>query len=124
MGQQLPESRWHEGFSEADPEYMIIAHQESICLRTFRGIATFDGDRGAGREGVTIELKDDSATQPVRIRRTRTNRKGEFKIRGLKDGRYIMKVILDGFQSIYRPVEISSKCSAKQDLNIELQLDL
>lgn len=112
-----------EGFTRADPEHMLIYRHKTACLRSFRGFVFFPGELQGegGRKGVLIEIKPDR-TGPVTLWRTESGRKGAFRIRGLKEGDYIMKVTLDGFQSIFQRIRVSRNCPREEKLRIKLEL--
>ena len=105
---------------------MVIYEPDQVCLKRLRGSVQVPAEKTEvpGRAGVLIEVKPDRATGPLRIWKTTSKRKGKFRITGLNNGDYIMKVTLDGFQSVYQRVRISAECPSDEDLTIDLKLGL
>jgi hypothetical protein len=75
--QALPESRWPEGFTKANPEHMVIYETDPVCLKRLRGSVQVPAEKTEvpGRAGVLIEVKPDRATGPLRIWQTTSKRK-------------------------------------------------
>ncbi len=126
QSQALPESRWPEGFTKANPEHMVIYETDLVCLKRLRGRVQVPEEKTEvpGRAGVLIEVKRDMVDKPFRVWRAVTKSRGKFRIRGLDQGDYIMKVTLDGFQSVYRRLRVSSECPPDEELTIDLKLGL
>jgi hypothetical protein len=55
-----------------------------------------------------------------RMRRVRTNEKGEFAIRSIPAGTYRFKTTLNGFQSAMGTIVVSKKGSAGSTIRIEM----
>ncbi|MBI1355528.1 MAG: hypothetical protein GC160_14385 [Acidobacteria bacterium] len=126
QGQALPQARWPEGFTKASPEHMVTYEANLVCQKRLLGRVHVleEKTEAPGRAGVLIEVKRDRADEPLRIWRTVSKSGGKFGIRGLEPSDYVMKVMLDGFQSHYQAVRISPECRSDRELVVDLRLGL
>lgn len=128
--QGLDRSRWAEGFTVANPDWMARYMGDDQCARRVRGYV-FDsvGERDDEIEVarvpcVVVELKRDSNENPIRLWKATTNSAGEFRIRNVPKGMYILKTSKDGFSPLYGRIRVSADCPKKKRLRLGIKLDL
>ena len=73
---------------------------------------------GAEMDRVVVEIRDETG----RIRGTRTNRKGTFKLSGVPKGTYKFKVTMNGFQSVVGNIVVSKKANESDQMKIVMKL--
>jgi hypothetical protein len=106
--QERFETGWLKGFTKSPTEHIIDQPDKPFTLSSVRGVVL--DPSGSGMDGVVVEIRDEAG----RIRGTKTNRKGTFKLGGVPKGTYKFKVTMDGFRSIVGDIVVSKK-STKGD---------
>lgn len=106
-----------KGFAEAHPEHIIVELREPIVVRDVRGEMS-DRD-GNPEKGAIFEIRLQSSSQ---IRRAKTDKKGQFRIRHAPAGTYDFKATLDGFQSVVGTVIVSATADPKAKIKLTLNL--
>jgi hypothetical protein len=87
-----------------------------FTLRAVRGVVL--DESGAEMDGVVVEIRDEAG----RIRGTKTNRKGTFKLSGVPKGTYKFKVTMNGFQSVVGNLIISKKANKTDQMKIAMKV--
>ena len=95
------------GFTESPTEHEITVLNEPLQLAGVKGIIRADDGYESPLSGVLFEVRG-PGTERI-IRSAITDRKGRFKIKGLKDGQYAFKATLNGFQSVVGIIVLSRK---------------
>ena len=73
---------------------------------------------GAEMEGVVVEIRDETG----RVRGSKTNHKGTFKLDGVSKGRYKFKVTMNGFQSVVGDVVVTKKSNKADKMKIVMKV--
>ena len=114
--QERFETGWLKGFTESPTEHIIDEPDKPFTLRAVRGVV-LDAS-GAEMDGVVVEIRDEAG----RIRGTKTNRKGTFKLSGVPKGTYKFKVTMNGFQSVVGDIIISKKANKTDQMKIAMKV--
>jgi len=69
---------------------------------------------GAEMDGVVVEIRDEAG----RVRGTKTNRKGLFRLGGVRKSTYKFKVTMNGFKSVVGDVVVSKKANKTDEMKI------
>jgi hypothetical protein len=65
-----------------------------------------------------VEIRNSSGT----IKATKTDSQGRFKFRGLREGTYMLKTTLSGFQSVVGTVLLQKNAKKSEEIKIEMPL--
>jgi hypothetical protein len=95
---------------------LIDEPDKPFTLRAVRGVV-LDAS-GAEMDGVVVEIRDEAG----RIRGTKTNSKGTFKLSGVSKGTYKFKVTMNGFQSVVGNIIISKKANKTDQMKIAMKV--
>jgi len=68
----------------------------------------------AAADGVVVEIRDEAG----RVRGTKTNRKGLFRLGGVRKSTYKFKVTMNGFKSVVGDVVVSKKANKTDEMKI------
>jgi hypothetical protein len=113
--QERFETGWLKGFTKSPTEHIIDDPSKPFTLRGVRGIVL--DPSGAEMDGVVVEIRDEAG----RIRGTKTNRKGAFKLGGVPKGTYKFKLTMNGFQSVVGDIVVSKKANKSDALKIVMK---
>jgi Carboxypeptidase regulatory-like domain len=114
--QERFETGWLKGFTESPTEHIIDELDKPFTLRAVRGVV-LDAS-GAEMDGVVVEIRDEAG----RIRGTKTNRNGTFKLSGVPKGTYKFKVTMNGFQSVVGNLIISKMANKTDQMKIAMKV--
>jgi len=114
--QERFETGWLKGFTKSPTEHIIDEPDKPFTARTVRGVVL--DPSGAEMDGVVVEIRDEAG----RIRGTKTNRKGTFKLGGVPKGTYKFKVTMNGFQSVVGNIVVSKKANKTDQVKIVMKL--
>jgi hypothetical protein len=67
---------------------------------------------------VVVEIRDEAG----RIRGSKTDRKGTFKLSGVPKGEYKFKVTMNGFRSVVGNVVVSKKANKNDQMKMVMKL--
>ena len=115
--QERFETGWLKGFSKSPTEHIIDEPDKPFTVRAVTGVVL--DSSGAEMEGVVVEIRDETG----RIRGTRTNRKGTFKLDGVSKGTYKFKMTMNGFRgSVVGDVVVSIKANRADQMKIVMNV--
>ena len=114
--QERFETGWLKGFTKSPTEHIIDEPDKPFTVRDLRGVVL--DPSGAEMERVVVEIRDETG----RIRGTKTNGKGTFKLRGVPKGTYKFKVTMNGFQSVVGDIIISKKANKTDPMKIVMKI--
>ena len=97
-------------------EHIIDEREQPFVVRSINGFVL--DPSGAVMEDVIVEIRD----QQGRVRGAITNSRGRFKLTGVPQGRYKLKVTRDGFQSIVSDVVLSNDAPRKNKLALTMRI--
>lgn len=107
-----------KGFTKSETEHIMQEYEGIPEMRSVRGRIIEDSS-GVGIPEAIFEIRSENPDD--RVRGTKTNSKGEFRIRSVREGVYVFKVTKDGFQSVFGKLKIASKAQPGNVLKIELR---
>jgi hypothetical protein len=114
--QERFETGWLKGFTKSPTEHIIDERDKAFTVRAVTGVVL--DPSGAEMDGVIVEIRDDAG----RIRGTKTNRRGTFKIRGVPKGAYKFKLTMNGFQSVVGNIVLSKRANKADKLKIVMKV--
>ena len=114
--QERFETGWLKGFSKSPTEHIIEEPDKPFTVRAVTGFML--DSSGAEMEGVVVEIRDETG----RIRGTKTDCKGTFKLDGVSKGTYKFKMTMNGFQSVVGDVVVSSKANRADQMKIVMRV--
>src|SRR5215472_10162087 len=92
--QERFETGWLKGFTKSPTEHIIDQPDKPFTVRAVSGVIL--DPSGAEMDGAVVEIRDETG----RVRGTKTNGKGRFKLGRIPSGTYKFKVTMNGFQSV------------------------
>lgn len=107
-----------KGFSKSETEHIMQEYEGTPDMRSVRG-RIIEASSGVGIPEAIFEIRSENPADQVRG--TKTNSRGEFRLRSIREGVYIFKVTKNGFQSVFGKLRISSKAQSGNVLKIELR---
>jgi hypothetical protein len=116
LAQERFETGWLKGFTKSPTEHIIDEPDKPFTLRAVMGVVL--DPSGAEMDGVVVEIRDEAG----RIRGTKTDRKGTFKLSGVSKGTYKFKVTMNGFQSVVGNIVVSKKTNKSDQMKIVMKL--
>ena len=114
--QERFEEGWLKGFTKSPTEHIVDEPDKPFTVHAVRGVVL--DPSGAAMAGVVLEIRDGAG----RIRGTKTNRKGTFKIGGPPKGTYKFKLTMNGFQSVVGNVVVSKKVNKADQMKIVMKV--
>jgi hypothetical protein len=114
--QERFETGWLKGFTKSPTEHIIDEADKPFTVRDVRGVVL--DPSGAEMKGVVVEVRDETG----RVRGTKTNAKGTFKLGGVPKGNYKFKVTMNGFQSVVGDIIISKKANKTDQMKIVMKI--
>jgi len=114
--QERFETGWLKGFTKSLTENIIDEPDKPFTVRAVRGVAL--DPSGAEMDGVVVEIRDETG----RIRGTKTNPKGTFKLGRVPNGKYKFKVTMNGFRSLVGDAIVSQKANKADQMKIVMKL--
>jgi hypothetical protein len=119
LAQDRFESGRLKGFTKSPTEHIIAEIDDLFEVRSVHGTVVFKGKDDPLR-GVVFEIRGPGGVE--RIRATRTDSNGRFKIRRVPEGTYTFKATLDGFQSVVGTLVVSKKADRQKTIKIEMPI--
>ena len=116
LAQERFETGWLKGFTKSPTEHIIVEPDKPFTVRAVRGVVL--DPSGAEMEGVVVEIRDDAG----RIRGTKTDRKGTFKLGRVPKGMYKFKVTMKGFQSVVGNIVVTKKTNKTDQMKIVMKV--
>jgi hypothetical protein len=114
--QERSETGLLKGFTKSPTEHIIDEPDLPFTLRTVRGVVL--DPVGTEMDGVVVEIRDEAG----RIRGTKTDHKGTFKLSGVPQGIYKFKVTMNGFRSVVGNIVVTKKASNNDQMKIVMKL--
>jgi hypothetical protein len=114
--QERFETGWLKGFTKSPTEHILDEPDKPFTVREVRGVVL--DPSGAEMEGVVVEIRDETG----RIRGTKTNGKGTFRLPGVPKGTYKFKATMNGFQSVVGDIIISNKANESDPMKIVMKV--
>jgi hypothetical protein len=116
--QERFETGWLKGFTISPTEHIIDEPDKPFAVRAVRGVVL--DPSGAEMDRVVVEIRD----QAGRIRGTKTNHKGAFKLGGVSEGTYKFKVTMTGFRSVVGDIVVSKKANKPDQMKIVMKVSV
>jgi hypothetical protein len=110
------ESGKYKGFTKYSA-LAIVELREPFIVREAKGIIQYPNGNGF-LPNVLVEIRNSSGT----IKATKTDSQGRFKFRGLREGTYMLKTTLSGFQSVVGTVLLQKNAKKSEEIKIEMPL--
>lgn len=107
-----------KGFTKSETEHIMQEYEGTPEMRSVRG-RIIEASSGVGIPEAIFEIRSENPDD--RVRGTKTNSKGEFRLRSIREGVYVFKVTKNGFQSVFGKLKICSKAQSGNVLKIELR---
>jgi len=114
FSQERFDSGPHKGFLKSPTEHIIVEIREPFEVSSVRG--TIRDAAGRSLPETDFEIRDASG----RVRASKTDRFGGFKISNVSPGTYTFKSTRNGFQSVTGKITVSKK--PKNDAPIQLTM--
>jgi len=106
----------HKGFKRSPTEHIIMEIEEPFEVQSVHGV--IQGPAGESLPDADFEIRGKSG----RVRRTRSDKLGKFRISGRAAASYRFKATKDGFQSITGTVVVSKTASKKSAIILQMKL--
>jgi hypothetical protein len=106
------------GFTKSPTEHIINKLNQPFAVQSVSGVVTRgEGNQEPLRDAV-VEIKGPGKQE--RLRRTKTDDLGQFRINHVPVGTYIFKVTLSGYQSVIGTVIVSKKAARGSSIKIAM----
>src|SRR5215469_4546127 len=106
------------GFTKSPTEHIINKLEEPFEVRSVSGVVMRQGGEQEPLRDVLVEIKGPGDHD--RIRRTKTDDHGQFKISHVPAGTYSFKVTLDGYQSVMGRIVVSKNAAKNNSIKIAM----
>jgi hypothetical protein len=114
--QERFETGWLKGFTKSPTEHIIDEPEKPFTVHDVRGVVL--DPSGREMDGVVVEIRGEAG----RIRGTKTNLKGTFKLGGVPKSTYKFKVTMNGFQSVVGDIVVSKKANKADQMKIVMKV--
>lgn len=121
MGIAGGQEKTPSGFTKSPTEHVIDRIDQPFVVRSVAGIIT--RQTSAVQEplrDVLLEIQGPGADR--KIRHTRTDEKGRFKIHRVPAGTYVFKATLNGFQSVMGTITVTKKAPKSHEIEIAMPI--
>ena len=109
-----------DGFTRSPTEHIISELEQPFHVQSVRGLVTRKAAGQDPLQDVLVEIKGPGDHDE--IRRTKTDRQGQFRIGHVAAGTYTFKVTLIGFQSVVGTIIVSKSAAKDSRINIAMPL--
>jgi carboxypeptidase family protein len=106
-----------KGFTKSPTEHIIERLEQTRAIRNVEGSVRANAPKKP-LEGVLIEIRGPGVAE--KIRSTVSNRQGRFRLGGVPDGDYTIKVTLNGFRSVVGTISVRRSAEKSKPLRIDL----
>jgi hypothetical protein len=114
VGQERFKSGKYKGFTEYTA-FAIVELSDPFTVREAKGVV-ISPNSNIPLPNVLVEFRDAGG----KITGTKTDSRGEFKFRKLRNGTYMFKTTLDGFQSVVGTVILQKSIKKSDAIRIEM----
>jgi hypothetical protein len=106
----------YAGFTKLEQEQVIVELPKPLHVREVSGTLLAVKGREPVRKAL-FEVRDDATGK---VKATKTDGEGRFRIKHLKDGKYTFKATRNGYQSVVGVLIVRAKAPESQPLSIEM----
>jgi hypothetical protein len=106
----------YAGFTKLEQEQVIVELPKPLHIREVSGTVLTAKDREPVRKAL-FELRDDATGK---VKATKTDSDGRFRMKHIKDGKYTFKATRSGYQSVVGVLIVREKAPETQSLSIEM----
>jgi hypothetical protein len=105
-------------FTKSPTEHIIQQIEKPFEVKSVSGTVVESGGFHERMAAVLFEIQGPGSGR--KIRRTRTDTKGRFKIGRTPEGVYRFKATRNGFQSVMGTIQVSKNADQRQEIKIEM----
>jgi hypothetical protein len=105
-------------FTKSPTEHIIQQIEKPFEVKSIFGTIVESGGFHERMAAVLFEIQGPGSDR--KIRRTRTDTKGRFKIGRTPEGVYRFKATRNGFQSVMGTIQVSKNADQRQEIKIEM----
>ena len=116
IGQERFKSGKYKGFIKYSA-FAIVELQDPFTVREAKGVVLLPNSNDP-LPNVLVEFRDAGG----RIKATKTDSRGQFKFRNLREGTYMFKTTLNGFPSVVGTVVLQKSVKKSEAIRIEMPL--
>jgi hypothetical protein len=106
----------YAGFTKLEQEQVIVELPKPLHVREVSGTVVAVKGREPVRKAL-FELRDDATGK---VKATKADAEGRFRIKHIKDGKYTFKATRNGYQSVVGVLIVREKAPESQPLSIEM----
>lgn len=106
----------YAGFTKLQQEQVIVELPKPLHIREVSGTVLAAKGREPVRKAL-FELRDDTTGK---VKATKTDGEGRFRIKHIKDGKYTFKATRSGYQSVVGILVLREKSPESQPVTIEM----
>lgn len=106
----------YAGFTKLQQEQVIVELPKPLHIREVSGTVLAAKGREPVRKAL-FELRDDTTGK---VKATRTDGEGRFRMKHIKDGKYTFKATRSGYQSVVGILVLREKSPESQPVAIEM----
>lgn len=111
------------GFTESRIEQINRIKKAFVVKNICGSVVLIDGSPMCA--GVIFEIRKKVKNwKSEKVYKTITDEKGEFVLKGIKQGRYCFKLTFEGWQSIVGEILLTEKADKKNRINLTMELGL
>ena len=116
LGQERFESGRYIGFTKYSA-FAIVELQDPFTMREAKGVIQYPNSSDP-LPNVLVEFRDTSG----KIKATKTDSHGQFRFHGLREGTYMFKTTLVGFQSVVGTIVVRRHVQGSEGITIKMPL--
>lgn len=106
----------YAGFTKLQQEQVIVELPKPLHIREVSGTVLAAKGREPVRKAL-FELRDDATGK---VKATKTDGEGRFRMKHIKDGKYTFKATFKGYQSVVGILVLREKSPESQPVTIEM----
>jgi hypothetical protein len=106
----------YAGFTKLEPEQVIVELGKPLHVSQVSGVVLAANNHEPVRKAL-FELRDDSTG---RVKATKTDGEGRFRMKRIKDGKYTFKATRKGYQSVVGVLIVRAKGPQPESITIDM----
>ncbi len=109
-------------FTKSPTEHIINYVPKPFVVRSVEGTIRLEAGRQKTIAGVLFEIQGPGSDR--KITSAQTNKRGRFKIAGVRPGTYAFKATLNGFQSVVGRIIVSDAAPEAREIRVTLKVGM
>jgi hypothetical protein len=109
-----------KGFTQSPTEHMIMDIEKPFTVTVVQGIVLLDDGYHDPLREVIFEIRGPGKAE--KVRGTKTDDNGQFRMPNVPEGTYKFKATLDGYQSVVGTIIVSRDADRRNAIKIDMSV--